>query len=84
MVLQSAGIGYKIVKTPDEYILIVAGERAAIELDEYARESLDGPPRGAVPIDLTLARGDDLSPLPPAQPPFDPSEPLPEPKTPLP
>lgn len=53
LVLQSADIDYKIVKTLDEYLLIVAaeaGDRATIELEEYARERLDRPPRLSAPL----------------------------------
>lgn len=50
LVLQAAGIGYQTVKAADEYVLLVAArdaDRAAAELDEYARESHDLSPRSA-------------------------------------
>lgn len=49
--------------------MLPAGTRVSLTLERDAEE---------IPIDLTLARADDLGPLPPAQLPFDPSEPLPE------
>ena len=47
LVLQSAGIEYEILKAEDEYVLVVAArdaDRAAVELDAYARESHDWSP----------------------------------------
>ena len=50
LVLQAAGIEYKILNAEGEHVLVVAAadaDRAAAELDEYARESHDSSPRSA-------------------------------------
>lgn len=50
LVLQAAGIEYQILNAEGEHILVVAAadaDRAAAELDEYARERHDSPPRPA-------------------------------------